>query len=79
MKSLLAAIARLITGANARWVGCAPEIRQRVYFANHTSNLDALVIWASLPSPIRALTRPVARARLLDKKQIASVFGQQNF
>jgi len=60
MKALLAAIAKLITGASARWVGCAPDIRQRVYFANHTSNLDALVIWASLPSPMRALTRPVA-------------------
>jgi len=60
MKSLMAAIAKIITGANARWVGCAPETRQRVYFANHTSNLDALVIWASLPPAIRDLTRPVA-------------------
>ena len=60
MKSLFAAIARLITGANARWLGCAPDIRQRVYFANHTSHLDALVIWASLPPEIRDLTRPVA-------------------
>ena len=60
MKTLLAVIAKLITGASARWVGCAPETRQRVYFANHTSNLDALVIWASLPLPVRALTRPVA-------------------
>jgi 1-acyl-sn-glycerol-3-phosphate acyltransferase len=60
MKSLLAAIARFITGANARWIGTTPEIRQRVYFANHTSHLDVLVIWASLPPPIRELTRPVA-------------------
>jgi 1-acyl-sn-glycerol-3-phosphate acyltransferase len=60
MKALLAAIAKLITGASARWVGCAPDIRQRIYFANHTSNLDTLVIWASLPPPIRELTRPVA-------------------
>jgi len=60
MKALLAAIAKLISGASARWVGCAPDIRQRVYFANHTSNLDALVIWASLSPQMRALTRPVA-------------------
>lgn len=60
MKSFFAALAKLLTGANARWVGCQPEIRQRVYFANHTSNLDALVIWASLPPQIRMLTRPVA-------------------
>jgi 1-acyl-sn-glycerol-3-phosphate acyltransferase len=60
MKALFAAIANFITGANARWVGCEPDVRQRVYFANHTSNLDALVIWASLPPPVRELTRPVA-------------------
>lgn len=60
MKSLFAAIAKFISGANARWIGCTPNVRQRVYFANHTSNLDALVIWASLPPQVRALTRPVA-------------------
>jgi 1-acyl-sn-glycerol-3-phosphate acyltransferase len=60
IKSLFAALARLLSGANARWIGCTPDARQRIYFANHTSNLDALVIWASLPSPMRELTRPVA-------------------
>ena len=60
MKALFAAIAKFISGANARWVGCEPDVRQRVYFANHTSNLDALVIWAALPPDVRALTRPVA-------------------
>jgi 1-acyl-sn-glycerol-3-phosphate acyltransferase len=60
MKAFFAALAKIVTGANARWVGCEPDIRQRVYFANHTSNLDALVIWASLPPPVRELTRPVA-------------------
>jgi 1-acyl-sn-glycerol-3-phosphate acyltransferase len=60
MKLLMAGMARLVSGANVRWVGCEPDVRQRVYFANHTSNLDALVVWASLPPPVRALTRPVA-------------------
>ena len=60
MKALLAALAKIITGASARWLGCGPDTRQRVYFANHASNLDALVIWAALPPPVRALTRPVA-------------------
>jgi 1-acyl-sn-glycerol-3-phosphate acyltransferase len=60
MKALFAAVARFITGANARWIGSAPENRQRVYFSNHTSHLDSLVIWASLPPDVRAQTRPVA-------------------
>lgn len=28
-----------------------------MYFANHTSNLDGPVLWASLPPPVRRLTR----------------------
>ncbi|MGC3957920.1 MAG: lysophospholipid acyltransferase family protein [Verrucomicrobiota bacterium] len=57
---LLVFLAKLISGANARWLGCAPDLRPRIYFANHTSNLDALVLWAVLPAEVRALTRPVA-------------------
>jgi len=53
---------RLLCGATARWVGCAPEARQRIYCANHTSHLDALTIWAALPPLLRARTRPVAAA-----------------
>ncbi len=58
--SLLVALAKLISGARGRWLGCAPDTRQRIYFANHTSHLDALVLWAVLPEQVRALTRPVA-------------------
>ena len=57
----LTLLARFITGAgSAHWVGCAPEPRQRIYFANHTSNLDALILWAGLPTSVRKVTRPVA-------------------
>jgi 1-acyl-sn-glycerol-3-phosphate acyltransferase len=56
----LAAIARFISGASVRWVDCEPDICQRIYFANHTSHLDALVLWASLPRRVRSITRPVA-------------------
>ncbi len=57
---VLAFIAKLVSGATIRWVNCQPDTCQRVYFANHTSHLDALVLWASLPKHLRALTRPVA-------------------
>jgi len=53
-------LGRLFTGARAHWKGCAPDTRQRIYFANHTSNLDALVIWSILPAAVRERTRPVA-------------------
>jgi len=58
--SVLAFIAKLVSGATIRWVDCQPDTCQRVYFANHTSHLDALVLWVSLPKPIRNITRPVA-------------------
>lgn len=58
--SLLAAIARGITGVQVQWAGCEPSERQRIYFANHTSHLDFVVLWSALPSNIRARTRPIA-------------------
>lgn len=53
-------LAKLFTGFTVRWKDCQPDTCQRVYFANHTSHLDAVVLWSALPTDIRALTRPVA-------------------
>jgi 1-acyl-sn-glycerol-3-phosphate acyltransferase len=60
--SILALAARILSGASVRWVDSQPDTCQRVYFANHSSHLDALVIWSALPPEVRALTRPVAAA-----------------
>ncbi len=57
---LLAISAKLISGAQARWYNCRPEFRQRIYFANHSSHLDMLVLWAALPWEVRSVSRPVA-------------------
>jgi 1-acyl-sn-glycerol-3-phosphate acyltransferase len=57
---LLAAGTRLVAGASARWVNCEPSARQRIYYANHSSHLDILLLWASLPGEVRRLTRPAA-------------------
>jgi 1-acyl-sn-glycerol-3-phosphate acyltransferase len=57
---VIAGLIRLVTGARARWLGCEPVARQRIYFANHASNLDLPVIWASLPDDLRATARPIA-------------------
>jgi 1-acyl-sn-glycerol-3-phosphate acyltransferase len=58
--SVLAMVGKLLSGASVRWIDCQPDTCQRVYFANHTSHLDALVLWSSLPRDVRNLTRPVA-------------------
>ncbi len=76
---LLAVIAKLLSGASARWVDSQPDTCQRVYFANHTSHLDSLVIWSSLPYRVRTLTRPVAAkdywTRGTVRKYLAGVFN----
>jgi 1-acyl-sn-glycerol-3-phosphate acyltransferase len=64
--SLLAFCVRLATGV--RLHGALPDDgRRRVYFANHSSNLDSLVIWAALPDFQRRKTRPVAAAEYWER------------
>ena len=57
---VLSFVARLITGAQGQWYGCPPKAEQRIYFANHQSHLDWVLIWCSLPRDLRATTRPIA-------------------
>ena len=56
----LALLARLITGAQGHWVGSPPKAEQRIYFANHQSHFDWVLLWAALPRDLRAATRPIA-------------------
>lgn len=48
------------TGVRPLWRGATPRARQRVYFANHGSHGDFVMIWATLPAALRRATRPVA-------------------
>lgn len=60
LAGLIAAFARGLTGATVQWLNCQPAATQRVYFANHTSHLDFVVLWSVLPRELRSLVRPVA-------------------
>lgn len=57
---MLVALVKFLVGAYPRWIGSAPSTAQRIYFANHSSHLDAIVLWAALPPELRRRTRPVA-------------------
>jgi len=60
-KKILIVLSRIVSGATVLWYESQPDDScQRVYFANHTSHLDALVIWAALPHTMREKTRMVA-------------------
>jgi 1-acyl-sn-glycerol-3-phosphate acyltransferase len=67
---VLTGFTRFITGAQARWIGCAPLAERRVYYGNHASHADFVLIWASLPPPMRRVTRPVAGADYWEKGAI---------
>jgi 1-acyl-sn-glycerol-3-phosphate acyltransferase len=78
LASVIAAVARSISGVQVRWAGCQPEERQRIYFANHTSHLDFVVLWSALPGEVRARTRPVA-ARDYWEKGVKAYLAQSVF
>jgi 1-acyl-sn-glycerol-3-phosphate acyltransferase len=63
-------LVRLLVGAYPRWIGTTPSAAQRVYFANHTSHVDTLVVWSAMPEDIRTRVRPVAAADYWNKGAI---------
>lgn len=78
-RSLMATFLRLVTGAQAQWMGCEPHPRPRIYFANHCSHLDGPTIWSVLPPEIRALARPVAAKDYWDAGHIRRYMATKIF
>lgn len=64
--------ARLLTGARALWLGSTAQPVQRLYYANHSSHGDFVLLWASLPAELRRSTRPVAGADYWQKGGLRS-------
>lgn len=60
MSLFLLGLIRFLTGSQARWYGCPPKAEQRIYFANHQSHADLVMIWAALPKELRSVTRAIA-------------------
>jgi 1-acyl-sn-glycerol-3-phosphate acyltransferase len=76
---LLVGLTRALVGAHARWVGLGPGSEQRIYFANHSSHIDTLAIWAALPPSLRAHTRAVAARDYWGKGGIRSFIARRGF
>ena len=60
--AMITSVAKTLTGAQCQWIGCGPYDTQRIYFANHSSHLDFILLWSALPWNLRQRTRPVAAA-----------------
>jgi 1-acyl-sn-glycerol-3-phosphate acyltransferase len=73
------AFARVMTGVRPDWRGVTPEPRQRIYFANHASHGDFVLIWSVLPKELRDRTRPVAGADYWREGRIKPFLGAKVF
>lgn len=72
-------IAKLLTGVRAIWSGTQPKAEQTLYFANHTSHGDFVLLWATLPPDLRAMTRPVAGQDYWLASKLRRFIGEEVF
>lgn len=75
----ITAFARVTTGVRPDWRGTQPSGVQRIYFANHSSHGDFVLIWSVLPAELRARTRPVAGSDYWLKSAARRFVGSQVF
>ncbi|MBA3910604.1 MAG: 1-acyl-sn-glycerol-3-phosphate acyltransferase [Rhodobacter sp.] len=75
----ISVFARFMTAPRAIWQGIEPVPRQRVYFANHSSNGDFVLLWTVLPAPLRRQTRPVAALDYWLKSPLRAFIGRDVF
>ncbi|MFD0859406.1 lysophospholipid acyltransferase family protein [Roseovarius aquimarinus] len=77
--ALIVGFARLVTAVRGIWDGIEPEPTQRIYFANHASHGDFVLIWTVLPRSLRARTRPVAGSDYWLASRLRSFIGREVF
>ncbi|RCW81471.1 lysophospholipid acyltransferase family protein [Phyllobacterium bourgognense] len=73
---VLAGVARAITGVRPIWQGCAPSKRQRIYYANHASHGDFILLSTCLLPEERERTRAVAGADYWRKNRIRHLLAR---
>lgn len=79
LSNVIVGFARLVTGVRASWAGCVPDPRARIYFCNHSSHGDAVLLWTVLPPALRATTRPVAGADYWLRSRVRRLIASRVF
>lgn len=79
LKTLALGAARWILGARGRWISGKAGSGQRIYCANHTSHLDAVLLLAALPEQLKERTRPVAAADYWSAGRLRRYFARSVF
>lgn len=77
MLSAICSFVRVFTGVQVRWLNVDPAPIQRIYFANHTSHFDCLVLLSVLPHNIRKLVRPAGATDYWTANPVRKWFSQQ--
>jgi 1-acyl-sn-glycerol-3-phosphate acyltransferase len=75
----ISVFARFMTAPRAIWQGIEPVPRQRVYFANHSSNGDFVLVWTVLPPQLRRQARPVAALDYWLTSPLRAFIGREVF
>ena len=75
----VAGLARILAGGSVRWDAPPSTNGARVFFANHTSHLDFVLLWSYLPPDLRRRTRPVAARDYWEKGSIRRYFARRVF
>lgn len=77
--ALIVGFARAVTAVRGVWDGIAPVPGQRIYFANHNSHGDFVLVWTVLPRALRRRARPVAGADYWLTSKLKSFIGKDVF
>jgi 1-acyl-sn-glycerol-3-phosphate acyltransferase len=77
--AVLAWASRLISGATVEWRFDPGGDAQRIYFGNHSSHLDFIVIWSALPPRLRHRARPVAGRDYWDRGAVRRYLARRVF
>lgn len=76
---LIVALARLVTAVRGIWLAGPPGDRPRIYFGNHVSHGDFVLIWTALPPALRRRTRPVAGSDYWTASGLRTFVGRDVF
>ena len=66
-RNFIASLFRVLCGTSTFFQAADSQLSQavqaqRIYYANHSSHLDFILLWSVLPNEVRQQTRPVAAA-----------------
>lgn len=79
IRDMISGIIKFISIGNVRWIEFPAETKPRIYFSNHSSHLDAFVLWAALPRQIRTQTRVVAAKEYWEKTGLRRLVSHKIF